>query len=100
MAVDIMAEEERARHIRLCRSEAERWRRQASLIRDHATLPHLTSVARATLLHSAASCDDEADHWEAGARAYEAQDASQEQVGLQRTMASTVVHGGGPDEPA
>ncbi len=71
MATEVMTNEERARHVRLCRWEAERWRRQAGHIRNHATLPHLTSVARATLLRSAASCNDEAAHWEAGAREYE-----------------------------
>ena len=75
MAAAAMSGEQRARGIALCRGEAERWRREAANIRDHATLPHLSPEARATLLRSADRSDDEAAYWEAGARDYETQGA-------------------------
>ena len=68
MAAAAMSEEQRARGIALCRGEAERWRREAANVREHATLPHLNPKARATLLRSADRSDDEAAYWEAGAR--------------------------------
>lgn len=60
MAAETMAEEERARHITMCRWEADRWRRQAGHIRDHATL-----------LRNSDICEQEAAYWEAGAREHE-----------------------------
>ena len=74
MAAAAMSGEQRARGIALCRGEAERWRREAANVRGHATLPHLSPEARATLLRSA-DRSDEAAYWEAGARDYETQDA-------------------------
>ena len=74
MAADVRANEERARRIRLCRWEADRWRRQAGHVRDHATLPHLDAAAQATLLRSADWCEDTAAYWEAGAREYKTMD--------------------------
>ncbi len=73
---ETMSEERRARGIALCRGEAERWRREAGNVRNHAALPHLDAAARATLLRSADRCDDEAAFWEAGARDCKAQDAA------------------------
>lgn len=70
MAAEVMAGKKRARGIALCRGEAERWRREAANVRNHAALPQLDAVASATLLRSAARCDDEAACWEAGARDY------------------------------
>lgn len=75
MAAELMSEEKRIRGIALCRGEAERWRREAANVRNHATLPHLSPEARATLLRSADRSDDEAAYWEAAARDYETQDA-------------------------
>lgn len=74
MAAETMIEEKRARGIALCRWEAERWRREAGNVREHATPPHLSPKARATLLRSADWCEDTAAYWEAGAREYETQD--------------------------
>ena len=74
MTAEVMSEEQRARGIALCRWEADRWRREAANVRNHATLPHLSPEARSTLLRSADRSDDEAAYWEAGAREYETQD--------------------------
>ena len=87
MAAEALTEEKRARGIALCRWEAERWRREAANVREHATLPHLSPEARATLLRSADRSDDEAAYWEAGVRDYEIQDAPQGQAEHQRAAA-------------
>lgn len=71
MGTEALIEEKRARSIALCRWEAERWRREAVLVRNRATLPHLDGMARATLLRSADWCEGTAAYWEAGAREYE-----------------------------
>ena len=89
MAAEAMTEEKRARGIALCRWEAERWRREAANVREHATLPHLSPEARATLLRSADRSDDEAAYWEAGVRDYEIQDAPQGQAEHQRVAAGS-----------
>ena len=73
MAPEPTSEEKRARGIALCRWQAARWRREAAHVREHATLPHLSPEARATLLRSAERSDDEAAYWEAGAREYDKQ---------------------------
>ena len=70
MAAEVTIGKKHARGVALCRGEAERWRREAGNVRDHATLPHLDPVARATLLRSADRCDEEAAYWERGARSY------------------------------
>lgn len=71
MAAEVTTGEKRTRSIALCRGEAERWRREAANVREHATLPHLSPEARTTLLRSADRSDDEAAYWEAGARDHE-----------------------------
>ena len=71
MTAEPTSEEKRVRGIALCRWEAERWRREAANVREHATLPHLSPEARAILLRSAERSDDEAAYWEAGAREYD-----------------------------
>ena len=69
MAQLIKTAEEHAWSMRFCHGEAARWRRQAGNVRAHAVLPHLSPQAKAAVLESAASCDAQADWWDAGAEA-------------------------------
>ena len=64
--------EQQARGRALCLAEADRWRRQAAILRDCATQAQCTPDACATMLRNAARCDGDAAYWEAGARECEA----------------------------
>ena len=64
--------EQQARGRALCLAEADRWRRQAAILRDSTAQAHLTPDDRAAVLRSADRCDGDAAYWEAGAREYEA----------------------------
>ena len=69
MAQSLKTAEEHACSMRFCHGEAARWRRQAGNVRAHADLPHLSPQAKAAVLENAASCDAQADWWDAGAEA-------------------------------
>ena len=64
--------EQQARGRALCLAEADRWRRQAAILRDCAAQAQHTPNACATMLRNAARCDGYAAYWEAGARECEA----------------------------
>ena len=48
---------------RSCLASNTAWRRQASHLREDATLPHLTERQRACLLREAVAADRQADWW-------------------------------------
>ena len=52
---------------RSCLASNAAWRRQASNLREHATVPHLTDQQRACLLREAEAANRQADMWLAGA---------------------------------
>ena len=52
---------------RSCLASNAAWRREAALLRQHTTLPHLDPDARQTLLREAEAADRQADWWLNGA---------------------------------
>ena len=60
--------EQQARGRALCLAEADRWRRQAAMLRDSTAQTHLGANDRAAVLRSADRCDGDAAYWETGAR--------------------------------
>jgi len=50
-----------------CLASAERWRRQAQHVREHADRSYLQPQQRKALLAEAEACDRQADWWVAGA---------------------------------
>ena len=55
---------------RSCLASADRWRRQAEQVRDHAGRSYLRPQQREALLAEADACDRQADWWLAGADNY------------------------------
>lgn len=53
-----------------CLASAERWRRQAEHVREHAGRSYLQPRQRKALLAEAEACDRQADWWVAGADDY------------------------------
>lgn len=53
-----------------CLVSADRWRRQAEQVREHAKRSYLQPGQRKTLLAEADACDRQADWWAAGAYDY------------------------------
>ena len=53
-----------------CLASAERWRRQAEHVREHAGRSYLQPRQRKALLAEAQACDRQADWWVAGADDY------------------------------
>lgn len=53
-----------------CLASADRWRRQAEQVREHAGRSYLQPGQRRALLAEAEACDRQADWWVAGADDY------------------------------
>ena len=53
-----------------CLASADRWRRQAEQVREHAERSYLLPRQREALLAEAEACDRQADWWVAGADDY------------------------------